>query len=67
MDLGPHSAFIVAAYATTAAVVVLLMLWIVADYRAQRRMLAELEQRGVTRRSAAPAPQASAALRREAT
>ena len=54
MDLGPHSAFIIAAYAATAAVVILLMLWIVADYRAQRRMLAELEQRGVTRRSAAP-------------
>ena len=51
MDLGPHAAFIVAAYA--AAVIVLggVIAWVLLDYRAQRRKLADLEARGVTRRS----------------
>ena len=51
MNLGPHADFIVASYAVTALVVVALIGWIAADYRAQRRVLADLEQRGVTRRS----------------
>jgi len=51
MDLGPHAAFIVAAYA--AAVIVLggVIAWVLLDYRAQRRKLADLEARGMTRRS----------------
>src|SRR5665647_2746238 len=36
---------------TSALVVVALVGWIAADYKAQRRVLADLEQRGVTRRS----------------
>ena len=51
MNLGPHADFIVASYAVTALVVVVLVGWIAADYRTQRRVLADLEQRGVTRRS----------------
>ncbi|HEX2216008.1 MAG TPA: heme exporter protein CcmD [Xanthobacteraceae bacterium] len=52
MDLGPHGAFIVAAYAAAAIIVLLLLLWVIADHRAQRRLLARLEQRGRTRATA---------------
>ena len=50
-DLGPHAAFIVAAYAMAAMVVTGLIAWVLADHAAQRRLLADLEARGVTRRS----------------
>ena len=53
MELGPHAAFIVAAYAAGVLVVAALIGWIVADHRAQLRLLAELEQQGAARRSAA--------------
>jgi heme exporter protein D len=49
--MGAHAGFIVAAYAVAAVIVTALMLWVVADYRAQRRALAALEARGVARRS----------------
>ena len=49
--LGPHAAFIVAAYAAALAVVIGLISWVIADHAAQRRLLADLEARGVTRRS----------------
>jgi heme exporter protein D len=51
MNLGPHADFIVAAYAVTAFVVAALVAWIVLDYSAQRRVLGEFEERGVTRRA----------------
>ena len=51
MDLGPHAVFIIAAYVMAALVVVGLIVWVIADYDAQRRLLADLEARGVTRRS----------------
>ncbi len=51
MDLGPHAAFIVASYAGMALVLAGLILWLVADGRRQQRALADLEARGVTRRS----------------
>jgi heme exporter protein D len=51
MDLGPHAAFIVASYMMAALVVLGLVAWVLADYRAQQRVLADLEARGVTRRS----------------
>ena len=51
MDLGPHGAFIVAAYAAAAFVVIGLIAWVIVDHAAQRRLLADLEARGVTRRS----------------
>jgi heme exporter protein D len=51
MNLGPHADFIVAAYAVAAVVIALLIAWVVRDYSTQRRMLGDLEDRGVTRRS----------------
>jgi len=51
MSLGPHGDFIVAAYAVTLFVVALLVGWVVLDYFAPRRILGDLEERGVTRRS----------------
>jgi heme exporter protein D len=53
MSLGPHSDFIIAAYAVTLFIVVALVAWIVLDYSAQRRILGSLEDRGITRRSRA--------------
>lgn len=50
MDLGPHATFIVAAYAVAMTVVLTLIAWVVLDYRAQRRLLAELEHRGIRRK-----------------
>ena len=51
MDLGPHGFFILAAYGMTALVIVGLILRAVLDDRAQRAALADLEARGVRRRS----------------
>jgi heme exporter protein D len=51
-DLGPHAAFIVAAYGVTFIALAALAISIVADDRKQRRILAEMERRGITRRSA---------------
>jgi heme exporter protein D len=48
--LGPHAAFIVVAYLAAAAVVAGLIVWVWADYRLQRRVLGELEKRGLQRR-----------------
>jgi len=53
MDLGPHAGFIATAYAVAAVVVAILVIWVFADYRAQRRRLGELERRGFARRSEA--------------
>jgi heme exporter protein D len=52
MDLGPHAAFIVTAYAAALVIIGGLIAWVLLDRRAQLRKLAELEARGVTRRSA---------------
>ena len=54
MELGPHAVFIIAAYAAAALVVLGLIAWVLADYAAQRRLLADLEARGVTRRAKPP-------------
>ncbi|RAI38583.1 heme exporter protein CcmD [Rhodoplanes roseus] len=56
MDLGPHAVFIVASYAVTLVIVVALIAWVWIDHRRQSRLLADLEARGVRRRSAEPAP-----------
>jgi len=50
-NLGPHAAFIVAAYGVAVLVVAALIGWVALDHRAQRRRLARLEAYGVTRRS----------------
>ena len=54
MDLGPHAAFIVIAYAIVALVVVMMVGWIAADYRRQQAALQRLDAEGVTRRSVRP-------------
>ena len=51
MNLGPHAEFIIAAYAVTIFVIAALIAWVVLDYSAQRRILGDLEERGITRRS----------------
>ena len=51
IDLGPHAAFIVIAYTVVCAIVVLLIAWIMSDYRRQLRTLNRLEAEGITRRS----------------
>ena len=53
IELGPHAGFIVAAYAIAFAVIASLVAWVVADHRAQLRILDDLERDGATRRSAA--------------
>jgi heme exporter protein D len=51
-DLGPHAAFIIAAYAVTFIALAALAFFIVEDDRRQRRELADLGARGIKRRSA---------------
>jgi heme exporter protein D len=51
MALGPYASFIVTSYALVAAVVLLLIVWIVVDYRSQKTRLSEFEASGITRRS----------------
>jgi len=51
MALGPYASFIVTSYALVAAVVLILIVWIVTDYRRQQARLRELEASGVVRRS----------------
>lgn len=53
MQLGPHAAFIIAAYAVAALAIAALIAWVIADHRAQARLLADLEARGMKRRSGA--------------
>ena len=54
--LGPHAIFIIAAYGATFLAVAALAAFITADDRKQRRLLAELEARGIRRRSAEAKP-----------
>ena len=51
MDLGPHAAFIVTAYAAAVVIIGGLIAWVLLDRRTQMRKLADLEARGMTRRS----------------
>jgi heme exporter protein D len=53
----PHLEFIVASYVAAVAVVGALTAWVMLDYRTQRRALADLELRGLTRRSAPARPE----------
>jgi heme exporter protein D len=54
-DLGPHAVFIWSAYAVTAVCMIGLTFGVVASDRRQRQLLADLEARGITRRSAGKA------------
>lgn len=51
MILGPHADFIIASYALTAFVIAAMIAWVIVDYSAQKRVLGDLEERGVSRRS----------------
>ncbi|HEY8267637.1 MAG TPA: heme exporter protein CcmD [Xanthobacteraceae bacterium] len=50
--MGANAGFIIAAYGVVAIVVGLLVAWVAIDFRKQKRALAELEARGITRRAA---------------
>ena len=50
-DLGPHAAFIVGAYTVAVLIMAAMIAWVWIDHRRQAKALAELESRGVTRRS----------------
>jgi heme exporter protein D len=56
METIGHLPFIVGSYAAAFVVVGALVAWVTLDFRAQRRALADLETRGLTRRSAAARP-----------
>jgi heme exporter protein D len=51
MDLGPHAAYIWAAYAIVALALAGLVAWLVFDGRRQQQLVDELEARGIRRRS----------------
>ena len=52
MGTTAHVDFIAAAYASAVIIIGALIAWVILDYRTQRQRLADLEMRGVTRRSA---------------
>ncbi len=47
MNLGPHAPFILAAYGAAFLVIGLMIAWVVADHRAQRRLLGQLEEQSI--------------------
>ncbi len=49
--MGTNAGFVIAAYGAAAIVIVLLVAWVAIDHRMQKRALAELEARGITRRA----------------
>lgn len=51
MSLGPHAAFIWLSYITVAVAIAGLIAWLVLDGRRHEQRLADLEARGVRRRS----------------
>ena len=51
MDLGPHAAFIVTAYAVAIGIIAGLIVWIVLDRIHLARVLGDLEAQGISRRS----------------
>lgn len=51
MNLGPHAAFIVTAYAAAIAIVVGLIGWILLDRRRLSRILDDFDAQGISRRS----------------
>jgi heme exporter protein D len=63
LDLGTHASFIIAAYAVTFVAVGALVAATLADDRAQRRKLAELERLGIRRRSASPTVKTSHSIK----
>lgn len=43
MNLGPHANFILAAYGIAAVTLSVLVAWVLLDYRAQRKIVRDLE------------------------
>ena len=52
MGATAHIDFIAAAYVAAVIIIGALIAWVTLDFRAQKRVLGELEAHGVTRRSA---------------
>ena len=50
MNLGPHAAFIVSAYAAALAIVAALIVWVVVERRRWARTLEQFEAQGISRR-----------------
>jgi heme exporter protein D len=48
-----HFAFVTIAYAVTAVVILAMIAWVLLDQRARKQEIADLEARGIRRRSAA--------------
>jgi heme exporter protein D len=61
-----HLEFVAASYFAAFVVIAALVVWVLIDYRAQQRTLADLEMRGVTRRSAPMRDAAGQAAREDA-
>lgn len=57
MSLGPHAAFIWASYAAMLLILAAIVIWLVVDGRRLERRLADLEARGIRRRSSRPGDQ----------
>ncbi|MBR0824666.1 heme exporter protein CcmD [Bradyrhizobium manausense] len=51
MSLGPYASFIVTSYLAAAIVVIILIAWVIIDYRSQTQRLRALEESGIVRRS----------------
>ena len=51
-DFGPHAPFIWACYAVVVVVHAAVIVWLLQDGRRQARRIADLEARGIRRRSA---------------
>ena len=49
---GNYGGFIIASYGAVFATIAVLILWVIVDGRTQAKALAELEARGIKRRSA---------------
>lgn len=60
MDLGPHAVFIWLSYAAATLVVAGLIVWAFGSEARQRARLADLEQRGIFRRSRVAAEETTA-------
>lgn len=52
LGLGPHASFILGAYGVVALTLLGMVAWVMIDHRRQTGTLADLERRGMTRRSA---------------
>lgn len=55
IDQGPHAVFIISAYAGVTLAIAGLVFWTLLDAARIARKLADLEARGIRRRSAGPA------------